>query len=87
MKYLGKLKRRMHRVAFDSEVLPEAGSKLSAGDDADAGVVVAAALGADNKTHALVVIKDSVDIARLSADSIGNGFSALELPYALDIAE
>lgn len=87
MQYLGKLKRRMHRVAIDSAVLPDAGVKLTAGDDADAGVVVTAATGADNKTHALVVIKDKVDIAQLSAEHVTGDFSSLDLPYALETVE
>ncbi len=84
MQYLGKLKRRMRKVMISGDALPDAGAKLAAGDDADAGIVVCAAIGADGNARALVVVKDSVDIAQLSAEGIGGGFAALDLPYTLD---
>lgn len=83
MQYLGKLKRRMYRVAIGTQTLPDAGAKLTTSDVADAGVVVNAAVGPDAAAQALVVIKDSVNIEQLACEGISGGFTELDLPYQL----
>jgi len=87
MQYLGKLKRRMHRVSIDTQSLPAAGSRVTDGDDKDAGILVSAAL-TNNGCRALVVIKNDLDATTLQVEgTAGAGFTPLDLPYVVESAE
>ena len=87
MQYLGKLKRRMHRVSIDTNTLPAAGARLSTGDDKDAGILVSAAL-TNKGCRALVVVKNDLDASALAVEgAAGAGFTPLDLPYVVESAE
>ncbi len=84
MQYLGKLKRHMRRFRLSPDAtgkvsVPQAGDSLQAGEDADAGVVVDAVLGADGRAELLAVVKVSAVEASLSVG--GQALLALDLPY------
>ena len=84
MQYLGKLKRHMRRFRLSPDatgkvLLPQAGDSLQAGEDADAGVVVDAILGADGRAELLAVVKVSASDTALSVG--GQSLLALDLPY------
>ena len=86
MQYLGKLKRHMRRFRLSPDAtgevsVPQAGDSLQAGEDADAGVVVDAVLGADGRAELLAVVKVSAAEATLSVS--GQPLLAQDLPYDL----
>ena len=84
MQYLGKLKRRMHRLSITMPEAPAAGAKFSADADADAGMVISAAETADG-IRVLAVLKDAVDPSQLELDGAGNlSTDLLALPYTLE---
>ena len=87
MQYLGKLKRRMRRVSIDTNTLPEAGARLTTGDDKDAGILVSAAL-TNKGCRALVVVKNDLDASGLAVEGVADaGITQLDLPYAVEAAE
>lgn len=86
MQYLGKLKRHMRRFRVSPDAsgkvsVPQAGESLQAGEDADAGVVVDAVLGADGTAELLAVVKVSAAEATLTVN--GHPLLALQMPYEL----
>ncbi len=83
MQYLGKLKQRMHRLSISMNDIPTAGTKLSAGTVADAGLIISAASSSDG-IRALAVVKEAVDPAQLEIEGVGKVTAiSLELPYQL----
>ena len=89
MQYLGKLKRRMYRVAIDTDATPADGSELFSPESASgqgAGKVVRAATAPEGGVEALVV----AEIAAAEADALylgsenGPKLALLELPYAFE---
>lgn len=89
MQYLGKLKRNMRRISFDSPTLPAVGSAITSGEDADAGTLVSVACSKDGRYEGLAVLKADVDIATLAIDTEPAGqvsaASELSLPYAVEL--
>lgn len=84
MQYLGKLKRHMRRFRLSPDAtgkvsVPQAGDSLQAGEDAEAGIVVDAVLGADGRAMLLAVVKVSAAEATWSAQ--GQPLLAMDLPY------
>ena len=84
MQYLGKLKRHMRRFRLSPDAtgkvsVPQAGDSLQAGEDADAGVVVDAVLGADGRAELLAEVKVAAAEAILTVS--GQLLLALDLPY------
>ena len=87
MKYLGKLKRRMYRIAFETDSIPAAGTtcKLTA-DGQSIGNIVNAAMIAENQLEALAVLTG--DAATADQLIIGGQppttFNVHDLPYSLE---
>jgi folate-binding protein YgfZ len=86
LKYLGKTKRRLYRLEFATDVVPNIGeSVIAEGEDAEAGQVVNAVLNPDGKVEVLAVLKIAMaDRSLHLADSNGATGQILELPYATD---
>ncbi|MEZ5536135.1 MAG: folate-binding protein [Thiolinea sp.] len=82
LKYLGKNKRQTYRLAIDGIELPETGSTVQNSKDAEAGLVLNAALNPDGKAEVLAVMKNS----EISDTLTINGQTAriMDLPYALE---
>jgi folate-binding protein YgfZ len=86
MQYLGKLKRHMRRFRLPPDAkgqvaVPAAGDTLTTDEDADAGIVVDAILGADGQAELLAVVKVSAnDVTLFSND---HPLVPLDLPYEL----
>ena len=89
MQYLGKLKRNMRRISFNSESLPAIGSAISSGEDADAGTLVSVACSEAGRYEGLAVLKADVDVTTLAFDAVAAGpdsaTSELKLPYPVEL--
>ncbi|MCW8922303.1 MAG: folate-binding protein YgfZ [Gammaproteobacteria bacterium] len=92
MHYLGKLKKRMYRVAIDSNEAPKAGDKIftkntTAGSGT--GTIVSAEQNADGVYEALAVIQiaDAESQPLQLHDASGPAIKILELPYSFEQAE
>ncbi len=89
MQYLGKLKRNMRRISFDSEELPDIGTSLTSGADADAGAIVSVAFSEPGRCEGLAVLKIDVDVSTLAINGMaagpGSNFRELEMPYPVVI--
>ncbi|MET1080814.1 MAG: folate-binding protein YgfZ [Pseudomonas sp.] len=86
MQYLGKLKRRLYRLALHDTALPEPGTELfSPVHGSSIGEVVLAALTDDGVELLAVLQADAVADARIHLSS-GDGptLQLLDLPYTLD---
>jgi len=92
MHYLGKLKKRMYRVAVECNEPPKAGDKVFAENSTagtGTGTVVSAELNADGVYEALAVIQiaDAESQTLQLHDVSGPVIKILELPYAFEPAE
>lgn len=87
LKYLGKNKRRIYRLAVDTSQLPAIGDLIIAEGEA-AGKVLNAAFSPEGKVEILAVLKIAmVDSKALYfAEQGGAAITVLELPYAIDDA-
>ena len=82
LKYLGKNKRQLYRIAVDSFDLPAVGARIDDANDAEAGQILNACLNPDGKVEALAVLKTTaLDSAMKLGDSV---VQLLELPYSTD---
>lgn len=92
MHYLGKLKKRMYRVAVECDEAPKAGDKIFAENSTagtGTGVIVSAELNADGVYEALAVLQ-IVDVeggALKLGDADGAVVGVLGLPYSFGEAE
>ena len=86
MQYLGKLKRRLYRVALAAETLPEPGTPLFAPERTSAiGEVVMAAHAGTAVEFLAVLQADAVEGGEIHVgDASGPLLSLLTLPYELD---
>lgn len=86
MRYLGKLKRRMYHVSFDSESVPAPGHPLHSAGSASAqgaGKVVDAKRNASGRIEALVVSEiDAMQRGDLSLEEGGEAMTLETLPYS-----
>lgn len=86
MQYLGKLKRTMRRISFNSDSLPAIGSVISSAEDADAGTLVSVACNAAGGYEGLAVLKVGVDVTTLAVGGSAAGqASELTLPYPVEL--
>ena len=82
LKYLGKNKRQLYRIAIDSFELPVVGARIDAENGSEAGQILNACLNPDGKVEALAVMKmTALDTKLTLADST---VQLLELPYKTD---
>lgn len=86
MQYLGRLKRRLHRLALDGNELPEPGRELfSPVHSTSVGEVVLAARAADGVELLAVLQDDAVADGRVRlGEAEGQPLRLLDLPYVLD---
>lgn len=86
LNYLGKTKRRMYRLALDTDQIPSIGESLHSGNDAtDAGKILNAALTPSGQIEALAILKIAETEKPLSlASNKDINISILDLPYSLD---
>lgn len=100
LKYLGKTKRRIFRLEFATDVIPEIGTSVVAeGESTEAGKVVNAALNPAGNVEALAVLKIAMaeaekELSLGNTDEIdgvdgikGAKATLLELPYATEELE
>ena len=92
MHYLGKLKRRMYRIAFDSGVQPAAGTALvtdTSTESQDIGSILSAQRNPDGNFEALAVIQaaDAENSQLKLGDVQGPEVTLLDLPYAFEEPE
>ncbi len=87
MQYLGKLKRRMHRLSMVGEVVPDVATPLfSPVHGSSVGEVVLAASSRDGIELLAVVQEDALLDGRLHLGSLeGPALQHLDLPYTLDV--
>lgn len=88
LKYLGKNKRRLYRLAFNSSELPATGNKIVTKDHIEAGKVLNMALNPEGKVEVLAILKIAMaeSEALYLADQDDINVTILELPYTLDNA-
>jgi len=86
MQYLGRLKRRLHRLALDGSDLPEPGQELfSPVHSTSVGEVVLAARAAEGVELLAVLQDDAVSDGRVRlGEAEGQPLRLLDLPYTLD---
>ncbi|QQX60292.1 YgfZ/GcvT domain-containing protein [Pseudomonas chlororaphis] len=86
MQYLGKLKRRLYRLALNAEELPEPGSPLfSPTHGSSIGEVVIAARAEQNIELLAVLQAEAAEDGNLHLGALeGPGLQLLDLPYQLD---
>ncbi|WP_010484400.1 CAF17-like 4Fe-4S cluster assembly/insertion protein YgfZ [Pseudomonas sp. S9] len=86
MQYLGKLKRRLYRLALDSQQLPAPATEIfSSVHSSSVGEVVAAARSDDGIELLAVLQNDAAQSADLKlGDAEGLPLHLLDLPYTLD---
>jgi folate-binding Fe-S cluster repair protein YgfZ len=87
MQYLGRLKRRLYRLALDADEVPAPGTGLfSPVHSTSVGEVVLAARTPENSVELLAVLQDdAVADGRISLGSAeGAPLVLLNLPYTLD---
>lgn len=86
MQYLGKLKRRLYRLAINSQVLPAPATELfSSMHNSSVGEVVAAAQSEDGVELLAVLQNDAAQSADLTLGTPdGSPLHLLDLPYTLD---
>ena len=82
LKYLGKNKRQLYRIAIDSFALPTVGARINDEKDSEAGQILNASLNPDGKAEALAVMKIASVNGKLTLD--GKAVRLLALPYAVD---
>lgn len=83
LKYLGKNKRQMYRLAIDTLDLPQIGDKVTSGSDEAAGAVVNACHNPDGTVEVLAVMKITA-MANENLSINGAAATSLTLPYAID---
>ncbi|MCY1490851.1 tRNA-modifying protein YgfZ [compost metagenome] len=84
MQYLGRLKRRLHRLALDGDALPEPGTELfSPVHGSSVGEVVLAARS-ENSIELLAVLQDDAVADNRIRLADERPLSLLDLPYTLD---
>ncbi len=86
LNYLGKTKRRMYRLALDTDQIPEIGEPLHSGTDStEAGKILNAALTPSGQIEALAILKIAEAGKTLSlASNKDINIGILDLPYRLD---
>ena len=89
MHYLGKLKRRMYRIGFDTSEQPETGTALvteSSTESQDIGTILSAQKTPDGNYEALAIIqvKDAEASKLKLGDAKGPDIEILDLPYAFE---
>jgi folate-binding protein YgfZ len=86
MQYLGKLKRRLYRLALNAEALPQPGTPLfSPTHGSSIGEVVIAAHAGQNIELLAVLQAEAAEDGNLHLGALeGPGLHLLELPYQLD---
>ncbi|AZD28165.1 CAF17-like 4Fe-4S cluster assembly/insertion protein YgfZ [Pseudomonas chlororaphis] len=86
MQYLGKLKRRLYRLALNAEELPEPGTPLfSPTHGSSIGEVVIAARAGQNIELLAVLQAEAAEDGNLHLGALeGPGLQLLDLPYQLD---
>lgn len=89
MKYLGKLKKRMFRLASEKSVCPAPGTPVVNRETGQVvGEVVMAALGQDQMEMLAVIQKDAAQLIPLCAiDSQGPALTLATLPYESEVAD
>lgn len=89
MHYLGKLKRRMYRIGFDTHEIPETGTSLvteTSTESQDIGTILSVQQNPDGNYDALAVIqtKDAESSKLKLGDAKGTEVTVLDLPYSYD---
>ena len=86
MQYLGKIKRRLYRLALDASVLPEPGTPLFAPSHASSiGEVVIAARSATGMELLAVLQAEAAEAGDIHLATLeGPALHLLDLPYSLD---
>lgn len=87
LKYLGKNKRRLYRLALASDQLPETGTLIVAENETtEAGKVLNTALNADGQVEVLAILKIAMAESKTLylAEQGGTAVTVLELPYTID---
>ncbi len=89
MHYLGKLKRRMYRIAFDAHDIPETGTSLvteTSTESQDIGTILSTQENPDGNFEALAVIQvnDAENSQLKLGDTKGPEITVLDLPYSFD---
>ncbi len=91
LKYLGKTKRRIFRLEFATDVVPDIGDSVAAeGENTEAGKVVNVALNPEGKVEVLAVLKIAMvenEKQLFLGDEDGVPAKVLELPYSTDDIE
>jgi len=89
MHYLGKLKRRMYRIGFETHEKPEPGTPLvtdTSTESQDIGTILSTQANPDGNFEALAVIQvnDAENSTLKLGDKKGPVVTVLDLPYAFD---
>jgi folate-binding protein YgfZ len=89
MHYLGKLKRRMYRIGFDTHEKPESGTPLvtdTSTESQDIGTILSTQANPDGNFEALAVIQvnDAENSMLKLGDAKGPEVTVLDLPYSFD---
>ena len=89
MHYLGKLKRRMYRIGFDTNETPATGTPLvteTSTESQDIGTILSAQQNPDGKYEALAVIQtqDAENSVLKLGDADGPEVKVLDLPYSFE---
>ncbi len=82
LKYLGKNKRQLYRIAIDSFEPPAVGARIDDSNGQEAGQILNACLNPTGKAEALAVMRTTALEAELTLD--GQTVQRLELPYATE---
>lgn len=85
LKYLGKNKRQLYRIAIESYDLPAVGASIGDDSGSEAGQVLNACLNPDGKVEALAVMKVAALDAEATLQLAGHQVKPLALPYATDV--
>jgi folate-binding Fe-S cluster repair protein YgfZ len=86
LNYLGKTKRRMYRLALNTDQIPAIGELLHNGaDSTEAGKILNAAITPSGQAEALAILKIAEAEKSLSlASNTETSIHILDLPYSLD---
>ena len=85
LNYLGKTKRRMYRLALQTDELPNVGTSLSSANDKGAGKILNAALNPNGTVEALAILKIAeADNALWLENKESATAKILDLPYKIE---
>ena len=85
MQYKGKLKRRLYRIAFNSDQHVQAGDEISASQTKSIGNLVnVSCLDGQNYEALAVITSDQINNCDLTLTESENNIEVLSLPYAIN---